>query len=1281
MLPRLLFTLLLFFTAYFSSAQTTIAQWNFNSTTPDANTASGSTAPSAGAGTILTVGGTTASFASGASNGGSSDPSGGTDNSGWGITGWPAQGLAERTAGIQFNASTAGYTDIRISFDLRHSNTSPRHLLLQYTLDATATTPVWVDFAVNAAPGGDSWTQRSFDLSAVTGLNDNPNAGFRVVSAFEPSTTAYLPANTGSTYSPGGNWRFDMVTVTGTSTGGDLTPPFALQHVVTSSTTSFIRFNEPVSTASAISPANYNFTPFVAVSGASLSATGDTVFLTHDPFADGQSYALAVTDIQDLALNTMAAGNFNFLFNGSLPNLVITEIIHSPNDIEMIEVYNAGASAVNLNGLKWTNGTTGSFPDVSLAAGATALFATSTATASSILNVPVVYPILNGLSSSDDILVIRNSLNQVIDSVSYFVGTNGWPVAPTGVYGYSFELVNAGSDNNLGSNWIVPANPVAPEPTQGVVRATPGVYPTPPYTPASATVSFSGSRASVSESTTTITITATLQNGGASAASADIELLPLGTAASGTDFTLPAIAQFSWPANAADPNATITITINNDALAEGAEYFIVRLANPVNLTLPGAASNHYTVFINDDDQQSPVATGSIKLAHIASFSNGTAGVNSAEIVAHDPASQRLFIANSVGGKIDIVNFSNPASASLINSVSITPYGNINSIAVRNGVVAAAVENSTPELAGKVVFFDINGVFLNQVEVGAMPDMITFNQAGNKVLTANEGQPNTTYTVDPEGSVSIIDISGGIASLTQANVTTAGFGSFNVQATTLTAAGVRIFGLNNPTVAQDMEPEYITVSADDQTAWVTCQENNAIATIDLATGTITDVRALGTKDHSLAGKGLDASDQGSAIQIANWPVKGLYLPDAVASYTIGSQTYLVTANEGDAREYNAYEEAIRVSSSAYALDPVAFPNAEALKANIGRLNVSKASGDPDKDGDYDEIHVFGSRSFSIWNATTGSLVWDSGDELELITSKHPVWGALFNASNANNTLKNRSDDKGPEPEGVTVAELFGKTYAFVSLERIGGCMVYDISDPLAPVYVDYINTRNAAAYGGDNGAEGIIYIDAISSPTGSPIVILANEVSSTLSFFTINQTILDITLAGIEARNEGSRNRLSWTTADEDPADVFEVERSRNGRSFTYMATLPARGTASSYTWFDEQPFEGRNYYRLKLKHSSGRISYSPIVSASMSTSNQLVQVYPNPVSSQLKIRLNGRQPEKALLQLVNASGIVVRTVRPTAIETSIDMSSLPAGLYTLQYSDETGMQSVKITKQ
>ena len=487
------------------------------------------------------------------------------------------------------------------------------------------------------------------------------------------------------------------------------------------------------------------------------------------------------------------------------------------------------------------------------------------------------------------------------------------------------------------------------------------------------------------------------------------------------------------------------------------------------------------------------------MEHITSFSNGAAGSNSAEIVAYEKLSKRLFIANSIGNKLDIVNFSNPSSPSLIRSISLTPYGNINSVAAKDGKIALAIENTNPQANGKVVFMDTAGSFVSSVDVGAMPDMITFNHAGTQVLTANEGEPNTTYTADPNGSVSIIDISGGVSTVTNSNVSTLDFTGFDSQLATLRAGGLRIFG-PSATVSNNMEPEYVTVLPGDSIAQVSCQENNAIVIVNLISKQIKEIRALGTKDFSTGMGAMDASDQGSDIHIAQWPVKGVYMPDALANFNIGGQNYIITANEGDAREYNAYSELKRISDATYILDSAKFPNRLELKANIGRLNITTASGDIDGDGDFDEIHSYGSRSVSIFNASTGALVWDGGADMEWLILKHPTLSAIFNASNSNNTRKNRSDDKGPEPEGVATAQIGNNTYAFMALERIGGCMIYDVTNPAMPVFQDYKNTRNTASYGGDNGAEGIIHIPAAESPDGQDWVILANEVSSTLSIY-------------------------------------------------------------------------------------------------------------------------------------------------------------------------------------
>lgn len=616
-----------------------------------------------------------------------------------------------------------------------------------------------------------------------------------------------------------------------------------------------------------------------------------------------------------------------------------------------------------------------------------------------------------------------------------------------------------------------------------------------------ANLAFSADNQTVLESVGTITANIAISNSNANPSSVEVAIIPFGTATVGSDLAYTT-QTISFPANASG-TMPLTLTINDDGLGEESEYFVLKLQNPVNATLPGITQQ--TIFIKDNENSSPVGSNEVTMTFVSSYTNGISGTNSAEIVAHDPASQRLFVANSIGKKLDIIDFSNPASMSIINSIDISTYGNINSVSVKNGIVACAIENSTPELDGFVVFFNTNGVFQNQVTVGAMPDMITFNHAGTKVLTANEGQPNVGYTIDPEGSVSIIDISGGIASLSQSNVTQVLFTAFNGQMAALKASGVRIYGAG-ATVAQDMEPEYITISEDDQTAYVTLQENNAFAYINLTTNTITDIKPLGFKDHSVFGNGLDATNTGTNINIANWPVKGMYLPDAVTRFTVAGVEYLITANEGDARaDYGAaHNEETTIGAATYSLDPIAFPHASVMKsnANLGRLKCTSRLGDTDNDGDFDEIYTFGTRSFSIWNASTGALVYDSGDDLEQITANDPVYGAMFNCSNTNITKKDRSDDKGPEPEGVAVATIAGTPYAFVSMERVGGLIMFNLSNPSAPQFVQYVNNRGLTGLTGDRGPEGIIYVKQQDSPNGKALIVLGNEVSSSISVYEI-----------------------------------------------------------------------------------------------------------------------------------------------------------------------------------
>ena len=609
----------------------------------------------------------------------------------------------------------------------------------------------------------------------------------------------------------------------------------------------------------------------------------------------------------------------------------------------------------------------------------------------------------------------------------------------------------------------------------------------------------------VAENVGTVNVPILIANANASPVTLNLGFSVYSNATENVDFTWTNTVTI--PANT-NGTTNHVISIIDDLLPEKAERIIVKILSGTNTRI-STTDNYQIIFIKDNDYQASSPSNALNLTLLTSFSNGTAGTNSAEIVAFDEDVDRLYIANSIASKLDIVNFSNPALPVLITSISTTPYGNINSVVAHDSIVALAIENSNPQLNGFVVFLDYNGNFLKQVTVGAMPDMITFNKNYTKILTANEGEPNASYTVDPEGSVSIIDLTPGIANLTNANVTTIGLSAYNGQQVALVAQGIRIFS-TSATVAQDLEPEYITISDDNTKAYVGIQEANALLTIDLTNNTIISLAALGYSSYGTgSNNALDASDQSGAILITgDLPIKGAYMPDALSFGTIGGQGYIFTANEGDSREFGTVIDANRINSTTFTnLDPIAFPDASILKNSkfLGRLSALKYSGDTDGDGDYDELHVMSGRSFSIRNATTGALVYDSKDLIEQIIANHPTFAAIFNASNSTGTpsLKNRSDDKGPEVEGIYFQTINGKPYVFLALERVGGVMVFNVANPLSPVFVAYRNNRSTTLSGPDLGAEGIVTIPAAISPNGNDIVILANEVSSTLSIYQVN----------------------------------------------------------------------------------------------------------------------------------------------------------------------------------
>lgn len=482
----------------------------------------------------------------------------------------------------------------------------------------------------------------------------------------------------------------------------------------------------------------------------------------------------------------------------------------------------------------------------------------------------------------------------------------------------------------------------------------------------------------------------------------------------------------------------------------------------------------------------------------------------AEIVSYDAAQRRLYVVNSNASTVDVLDVSDPDNPMKIAAIDASAEGDsANSVAVADGVVAVAIEAEDAQANGKAVFYSSTDYSkLGEATVGALPDMLTFTPDGGRVLVANEGEPSDHYANDPEGSISVIDVGGGYQ---MPPVTTLDFRGFNDDAEALRAAGVRIFG-PGATPAQDFEPEYIAVSADGTRAWASLQENNAIAVIDLAALEITDVRALGFKDHSVEGQGIDPSNS-DGFDVRSVPVLGMYQPDTIAAFEQDGERYLLMANEGDARDYDAFSEEVDVKD--LALDTEAFPDADALQADaaLGDLQVTNtlgATGAETADGDpvYDTLYAYGARSFSIRRADSAELVYDSGDDFERITGQR--YGDDYNNDNTENDGDSRSDNKGPEPEAIAYGEVDDRAYAFIGLERMGGFLVYDISDVTAPTFVTYVNNRDldadpASGSAGDLGPESIVFIAAEDSPeTGIPMLAVGNEISGSTTLYRLGR---------------------------------------------------------------------------------------------------------------------------------------------------------------------------------
>ncbi|MFB6169104.1 MAG: choice-of-anchor I family protein [Haloferacaceae archaeon] len=516
----------------------------------------------------------------------------------------------------------------------------------------------------------------------------------------------------------------------------------------------------------------------------------------------------------------------------------------------------------------------------------------------------------------------------------------------------------------------------------------------------------------------------------------------------------------------------------------------------------------------------------VRMERVGRYATGEA-LGGAEIVSFDAERDQLFVVNSGAGQVEVLDLADPTAptqTAVLNasdlvadaSAPISAVGGTNSVDVRGDVVAAAIEADPATDDGVVALYDAASLDLIQaVGVGPLPDKVTISPDGGYVVVANEGEPGEN--ADPAGSVSVVDIGGNPAAPT---VSTASFTAFDGQEDALRAEGVHLVapGDGDVTASAVIEPEFVSVSPDSSTAFVTLQENNAVARVDLAEATVTSVDGLGFKDFSLPGNELDTSDaDGPSLQ--SWPLLGMFQPDAIDTYEIAGQTFVVTANEGDAKDFEVGVLGdLRLDPNGFDLSGNPYVDSVGQlqrPENLGTLEVNRAAmaefADENDDGRYTDIYAIGGRSFSVWTPGEDglTLVYDSGNDFEQTFIRERPAGHL------------NVTESGPETESIEIGQVGGRTFAFVGQEAGSGIAVYDVTNPGSPQYLqmainrDYSVTEDdlaaaaeqnpdsdTPARAGDFAPEGVTFVSAADSPVANPLLCVGYELSGTVGVFEI-----------------------------------------------------------------------------------------------------------------------------------------------------------------------------------
>lgn len=520
------------------------------------------------------------------------------------------------------------------------------------------------------------------------------------------------------------------------------------------------------------------------------------------------------------------------------------------------------------------------------------------------------------------------------------------------------------------------------------------------------------------------------------------------------------------------------------------------------------------------------------------------GADVAESIAYD-ATSYLVYAIGDPGYLSVVAFNSTTGLGYVSGSILVSDTRATSVDVCGDLVAVSVWGSNVARNGYVEFYNrydpksMSFQQLRRQSVGYTPIEVKFTTDCETLVVVNRGDAgwtnDTDFTsfVNPEGSVTVISSIVRSGQTLTYTVKTANFTNFNDQVSALQQQGLHFVmqedSRNNTyTLAQDIEPESLTFSSDRSIAYVCLQENNAVAILDLASATVTAIYGMGFKDFSLDTNAIDSNDN-DKIEITKKPrgFYGLYQPDGVGTFSVEGNRYVVTANEGDSREYQLHDQVLfseEVEGDFFVgkLTPSANSSLYASIVDGGDLNglrMSSAIG-RNENGLYEAIYAFGGRSFSVYRQDANQLtqVYDSGKVLaEEHVSRYRTWfnGQVSPSKTVSQSFDSRSDRKGIETEAVHVATVGGDRILFLSNERTSTLFVFQMENPSSPELLATATNINTQLTGqeaydartlGDADPEGLVYVPPSSSPvTGKAVLIVAGSYSGTVSLYEVEYT--------------------------------------------------------------------------------------------------------------------------------------------------------------------------------